>query len=141
MPTTQHPDEVVAQVADVEEVPSELVAQAKLRHDFAKTEFANPQEKKQAAIEEAHALSTRPDGSYAQLHETEDPTLAVADGSRVEELKKEQGEALDKLQGSAPVNSPAGVKAEEAAAKQRNTAAAPGTASDKAEKAPAATRK
>ena len=74
-----HPDEAVKQVQDVEEVPSKLIAEAQLRHDEAKTDRATDQEKKQAAVEKAHALSTRPDGSYAQLHETANPTLAVAD--------------------------------------------------------------
>ncbi|HEY3259977.1 MAG TPA: hypothetical protein VGJ95_06850 [Pseudonocardiaceae bacterium] len=91
-----HPDEVVQPVA---EVPSEAIAAAKLRHEQAESEFATPQEKKQAAVEQAHALSTRPDGSYAQLHETDAPTLAVADDSRVSEMKKDQEEAIASLKG------------------------------------------
>ena len=86
-----HPDEVVK---PEHEKPSDLVAEAKLRHEWANTDEATPQEKKQAAVEKAHALSTRPDGSYAQLHETEEPTLAVADDKRVSELRKEAKEAV-----------------------------------------------
>ncbi len=85
-----HPDEVVKAT---EEVPSKLIAEAQLRHEQADGDDATPQEKKQAAVEKAHALSTRPDGSYAQLHETEEATLAVADEARVKEMKKEQSDA------------------------------------------------
>ena len=72
-----HPDEAVK---PVEEVESRAIAEAQLRHEQAGSDQATDQEKKQAAVEQAHALSTRPDGSYAQLHETAKPTLAVADG-------------------------------------------------------------
>lgn len=92
-----HPDEVVNAT---EEVPSKLVAEAALRHEAAKGDDATPQEKKQAAVEQAHALSTRPQGSYAQLHEvgTYDGTgtdgdnarLAVVDDGHLKELKAEQ---------------------------------------------------
>lgn len=87
-----HPDEAVQ---PVDTQSSELVAEAKLRHEQAKSDLATPQEKKQAAVEQAHALATRPDGSYAQLHETDEPTLAVADDKRVRELKKEADEAIE----------------------------------------------
>ena len=97
-----HPDEAVAEVADIEEVPSELVAQARLRHEQAESDLATPQEKKQAAVEQAHALSTRPDGSYAQLHETENPTLAVADSSVVDRLRAEVQEAEAVVKGEKP---------------------------------------
>lgn len=90
-----HPDEVVKEVADVEDIPSQAVAEAQLRHEQAKGDLATDQEKKQAAVEEAHALSTRPDGSYAQLHETEPPTLAVADEG-YKETAKEDVEAAEK---------------------------------------------
>ena len=92
-----HPDEVVK---PTDEVPSKLVAEAVLRHEAAKGDDATPQEKKQAAVEQAHALSTRPQGSYAQLHEvgTHDGTqrdgdnavLAVPDEAHKSELKKAQ---------------------------------------------------
>ena len=82
-----HPDEVVKAT---EEVPSKLIAEAQLRHEQADDDDATPQEKKQAAVEKAHALSTRPDGSYAQLHEVEEATLAVADEARVKEMKDQQ---------------------------------------------------
>jgi hypothetical protein len=94
-----HPDEVVKEVQDVEEVPSKLIAEAQLRHDEAKTDRATDQEKKQAAVEEAHALSTRPDGSYAQLHETDNPTLAVADEGEKKQLEKQRDEAVESLEG------------------------------------------
>ena len=76
------------------------VAEAVLRHEQAKSDDATPQEKKQAAVEQAHALSTRPQGSYAQLHEvgTQDGTgrdgdnavLAVPDEGHAKELKAQQ---------------------------------------------------
>jgi hypothetical protein len=91
-----HPDEVVK---PEHEEPSRLVAEAKLRHEIADSDYATPQEKKQAAVEQAHALSTRPDGSYAQLHETEEPTLAVAGSSEFKELKKEHDETIAALEG------------------------------------------
>ncbi len=98
-----HPDETV-KVS--EEVPSKLVAEAVLRHEQAKGDDATAQEKKQAAVEMAHALSTRPQGSYAQLHEvgvSEDPTsddgqarLAVVDDGRMKEMKAEQKRTADR---------------------------------------------
>jgi hypothetical protein len=87
-----HPDEAVK---PQHEVPSKDVAAAALRHEQAKGDDATPQEKKQAAVEQAHALSTRPQGSYAQLHETEEPRLAVADSGDVKELKADVKEAVD----------------------------------------------
>lgn len=91
-----HPDEAVK---PVEEVESKLISEAQLRHENAKTDLATDQEKKQAAVEQAHALSTRPDGSYAQLHETAEPTLAVADSSYKSALDKDQEEAVKVIQG------------------------------------------
>ena len=86
-----HPDEVVK---PVEEVESKLVAEAQVRHETAESSvLATDQEKKQAAVEQAHALSTRPDGSYAQLHETAEPTLAVADSAAKSEMTKNAKEA------------------------------------------------
>lgn len=82
-----HPDETV-KVS--EEVPSALVAEATVRHERAKDDTASPQEKKQAAVEQAHALSTRPQGSYAQLHETEEASLAVPDEGHAKALKDEE---------------------------------------------------
>jgi hypothetical protein len=111
-----HPDEVVQPES---EVPSDLVAEAQLRHQVAETDLATPQEKKQAAVEQAHALSTRPDGSYAQLHETEEPTLAVADEKRVSDLREQHDEAAKALRGSEPSNSAAGVRREQASADAR----------------------
>lgn len=125
MPNTQGDDQdkVVQAADDVHKVKSEPVAEAKLRHDFAQTEYATPQEKRQAAVEQANVSEARPDGSFAQLHATEEPRVAVADEGRVSELKKEQAEAIGKLEGSAPANSPAGVKQEEDSAKARRAAA------------------
>lgn len=111
-----HPDEAVK---PEREAASELVAEAQLRHENAHTDWATPQERKQADVEEAHALATRPDGSYAQLHETEKATLAVADEKRVGELREEQETARESLQGSEPANTPAGIEREEKAAQAR----------------------
>lgn len=97
--TGGHPDEVVANVADVQDVPSTAIAEAKLRHEQADSDLATPQEKKQAAVEQAHALSTRPDGSYAQLHETDEPTLAVVDDAELARLKRDQEQAEARLRG------------------------------------------
>lgn len=98
-----HPDEAVKPEG---EVPSRLVAEAQHRHEVAGTDAATAQEKKQAAVEQAHALSTRPDGSYAQLHEVtpgegdlqggpSGPQLAVADKEHLKGLQKQQKEALE----------------------------------------------
>lgn len=87
-----HPDEAVN---PEHEVPSKDIAAAQLRHEQAKSDEATPQEKKQAAVEQAHALSTRPQGSYAQLHETEEPRLAVASSSDVKEAKAAVKEAVE----------------------------------------------
>lgn len=91
-----HEDEAVK---PVKEEPSRLVAEAQLRHQNAENDLATPQEKKQAEVEKAHALSTRPDGSYAQLHETEEPTLAIADEAELRSLQEQQDEAIAKLSG------------------------------------------
>src|SRR5215216_1125366 len=91
-----HPDEAVQPVG---EVPSKLVAEAQLRHEQAGSDQATEQEKKQAAVEQAHALSTRPDGSYAQLHETAEPTLAVADEGYKAEAQRSVEEAQEVVSG------------------------------------------
>lgn len=91
-----HPDEVVK---PVEQVESKLISEAQQRHELAKGDLATPQEKKQAEVEQAHALSTRPDGSYAQLHETEDATLAVADKSYKSQLSKDTKDATKVIRG------------------------------------------
>lgn len=121
---TKDAQAAVVETADkVHEVKSGPVAEAKLRHDFAETDYATPQEKRQAATELADVNAARPDGSFAQLHATEEPRVHVADEAHVSELKEEQAKALDKLQGSAPANSPAGVQQEEDSAKARRSAA------------------
>ena len=89
-----HPDEVVT---PEKEVPSKDIAAAQLRHERAE-ESGDDQDKKQAAVEKAHALSTRPDGSYAQLHEARVPTLAVADSSFKDEAKAEEKENRDQVE-------------------------------------------
>lgn len=127
-----HPDEVVQ---PVREVPSRLVAEAKLRHELADSDTATPQERKQAAVEQAHALSTRPDGSYAQLHETASPSVAVADDQVVSELRDATDEAREALAGSEPADSAAGVRREEESARAR-TAAGSGAKPDEPQPAP-----
>lgn len=126
MPTNpaKDADAVVVETADkVHEVKSGPVAEAQVRHEFAQTEYATPQEKRQAATELADSNAARPDGSFAQLHATEEPRVHVADEAQVSQLKDEQAKALDNLQGSAPANSPAGVRQEEDSAKARRAAA------------------
>ena len=91
-----HPDEAVQPVKEVE---SRLVSEAQARHAQAESsDLATDQEKKQAAVEQAHALSTRPDGSYAQLHESAEPTLAVA-GGEAQQLKSDVQEAEEVVLG------------------------------------------
>jgi hypothetical protein len=92
-----HPDEVVT---PEKEVPSKAIAEAQLRHERAKD--GDDQDKKQAAVEQAHALSTRPDGSYAQLHEARVPTLAVADEAHKAEVAKEQDENKEQVDADLP---------------------------------------
>lgn len=111
-----HPDEAVK---PQDEVPSQLVAEAQLRHEQADSDLATDQEKKQAAVERAHALSTRPDGSYAQLHEGEVPTLAVADEGYKKTAKKDV-EAAEKS-----------VKGEAGSPLEQKKGVDPGSASDK----------
>lgn len=127
MVSSQNPDDVVPQVQDVKEVPSKLIAEAQLRHEEAKKDTATPQEKKQAAVEEAHALDSRPDGSYAQLHETDPaqqmPTLAVADDQAKDEGRESIDAARKDLTGAAPAGSEAARKAETDAADARTEAA------------------
>jgi hypothetical protein len=93
-----HPDEAVK---PQEEVESKLVAEAQIRHDQADSDLATDQEKKQAAVEQAHALSTRPDGSYAQLHEAEVPTLAVADQGYKQQAQEDVRAAEKSVKGEA----------------------------------------
>jgi hypothetical protein len=88
-----HEDEVVK---PEREVPSEAIAEAQLRHERAKN--GDAQDRKQAAVEEAHALSTRPDGSYAQLHEGRVPTLAVADPNFAEKAKAADEENREQVE-------------------------------------------
>lgn len=59
----------------VVEVPSPLVSEAEARQAYAETEYATPQEKKQAAIERQDLER----GTHARLHQTDLPSLAVAD--------------------------------------------------------------
>jgi hypothetical protein len=109
-----HPDEAVKPQG---EVPSKLIAEAQLRHEQAKSDLATDQEKKQAAVEEAHALSTRPDGSYAQLHETDEPTLAVADDGYKKQAQKDVEAAEKSVKGDA--GSPAEQKRGDSAPKAK----------------------
>lgn len=88
-----HEDEVVK---PEREVPSEAIAAAQLRHERAKN--GDAQDQKQAAVEEAHALSTRPDGSYAQLHEGRVPTLAVADSNFAEKARTAEDENREQVE-------------------------------------------
>jgi hypothetical protein len=94
-----HPDEVVK----VEhEKDSEAVAVAQARHEQAESDpAATAQEKKQAAVEKAHALSTRPQGSYAQLHETAEATLAVP-GDKAKDAKEAVEEGIEVRDSDAP---------------------------------------
>lgn len=95
-----HPDEVVS---PEREIPSKAIAEAQLRHERASD--GDDQDKKQAAVEQAHALSTRPDGSYAQLHEARVPTLAVADSSFSEDVKAAEDENKEQVESDLPKKS------------------------------------
>jgi hypothetical protein len=81
------------------EIKSDLMAEAEMRHRHADSDLATPQEKKQAALEKEDADATRPQGSHAQLHETDEPTVAVADDDRVKELEKQDQQAREALTG------------------------------------------
>lgn len=125
-------DARVVEAADkVHQVKSEPVAEAKLRHDFAQTDYATPQEKRQAAVEMADANAARPDGSYAQLHATEEPRVHVADEARVSELKKAQEEAIGNLEGSAKARRAAGQAEDARTAGQEKPAAGKSAAQSK----------
>lgn len=115
-----HPDEVVK---PEREVPSEAIAAAQLRHERAKN--GDDQDKKQAAVEQAHALSTRPDGSYAQLHEGRVPTLAVADPNFSDKAKAAEEENREQVEddSTGPAVLPTGGGAEPASGSGGKSAA------------------
>lgn len=92
-------DAVVESAEKTREVPSALVAEAKIRHEWADTEYATPQEKRQAAVEQADVSAARPDGSHAQLHAVERPRVAVADDAQVSDLREQRDEAVAELEG------------------------------------------
>jgi hypothetical protein len=66
----------------VVEVKSPLVSEQEARLAYAETEYATPQEKRQAAVERQGLQ----DGVHARLHQTQLPALAVADDRRAEEV-------------------------------------------------------
>lgn len=90
---------VVDAAEDTREVPSSLVSEAKLRHEAAESEWATPQEKRQAAVELADVSAAAPDGSHAQLHAVERPRVAVADDTQVSELRDQRDAAIAELEG------------------------------------------
>lgn len=72
----------------VVEVPSPLVAEAEARQAYAETEYATPQEKKQAAIERQDLER----GTHARLHQTDLPSLAVADEQHAKSIELDADE-------------------------------------------------
>jgi hypothetical protein len=66
----------------VVEVPSQLVSEQEARLAYAETEYATPQEKRQAAVER-QGLE---DGVHARLHQTQLPALAVPDERHAEDV-------------------------------------------------------
>lgn len=85
---------------DPVERPAEQMSEADLRHEQAKSDSATPQEKKQAATELADVdEKTRPQGSFAQLHETVIPTVHVPDDTATDRMRADQEEAAASLSG------------------------------------------
>lgn len=78
----------------VVEVPSTLVAEQEARLAYAETEYATPQEKRQAALERKGLE----DGSHARLHQTDLPALAVPDEGHAASLELD-GDELFKNKG------------------------------------------
>jgi hypothetical protein len=72
----------------VVETPSRLVAEAEARQAYAETEYATPQEKRQAAVE--RQADER--GVNARLHQADLPTLAVADEQHAKAIAVDGGE-------------------------------------------------
>lgn len=102
-----------AAVGDVPtiEKPSKLVAEQELRWEQAESDYATPQEKKQAAVEKAHLEAS---DDQPRRHETVVPTLAVPDETHAKEARKEVSAAEESL----------GLTTESAKAKATTTAKA-----------------
>lgn len=86
-----------AQAADpnaVVEVPSPLVSEQEARLAYAETEYATPQEKKQAAVERQDLER----GTHARLHQTDLPALAVSDEQHAKTVELD-GDELFKNKG------------------------------------------
>jgi hypothetical protein len=83
---------VAADPSAVVDVPSKLVSEAQARHDYAETEYATLQEKKQAMVEQADVDARRPQGSHAQLHEGALPTRAVVDEAHLKRVEVDEEE-------------------------------------------------
>lgn len=75
----------------VVEVPSPLVSEQEARLAYAETEYATPQEKRQAAVER-EGLKT---GSHARLHQTDLPAMAVTDEQYAETVELDGDELFE----------------------------------------------
>lgn len=73
------------------EVASPLVSEQEARLAYAETEYATPQEKRQAALEREGLKS----GSHARLHQTDLPALAVPDEGHAEAIELDAGELYE----------------------------------------------
>lgn len=83
----------VGDVPTIEE-PSKLVSEQELRWEQAESEYATPQEKKQAAVEKAHLEAS---DNQPRRHETVVPTLAVPDETHTKEARKQVAAAEEEL--------------------------------------------
>lgn len=72
----------------VVEIPSPLVSEAEARQAYAETEYATPQEKKQAAVERQDLER----GTHARLHQGDLPSLAVADERHAKSIELDADE-------------------------------------------------
>lgn len=95
---------VVAAVGDVPtiEVPSKAIAEQELRWKQAESEYATPQERKQAQVEKDHLERS---GNQPRLHETTVPSLAVPDKAHAEAAAKSVAAAEDSLGVGRPAKS------------------------------------
>lgn len=79
----------------VAEVPSKLVSEADARQAYAETEYATPQEKRQAAVERRDLER----GTHGRLEQGPVPVLAVADEQHAKRIELD-GEELYKNKGA-----------------------------------------
>lgn len=100
------------------EKPSKVVSEQEVRWEQAESEYATPQEKRQAETEKAYLESS---GNQPRRHETIVPTVHVPDDSYTEEARRQVAETEEEL----------GLKASGRSGADSATKSAPAKAADK----------